>query len=81
MKKEFLNFYEENVKDVIKFNINEMIQKELGEKVTLEGVKNYYKDIESRQEMHKFIIGTIFKELYEKSKNKPQIFIFFDSID
>lgn len=35
MKKEFLNFYEENVKDVLKFNINEMIQKELGEKVTL----------------------------------------------
>lgn len=32
--------------------------------------------------MHKFIIGSIFKELYEKKENnKPQIFIFFDSID
>ena len=31
--------------------------------------------------MHKYIIGTIFKELYEKRKEKPQIFIFFDSID
>ena len=35
MKKQFLNFYEEHVKDVIKFNINEMVQKELGERVTL----------------------------------------------
>lgn len=31
--------------------------------------------------MHKFIIGTIFKELFDKKKDKPQIFIFFDSID
>jgi hypothetical protein len=30
MKKEFLTFYEEHIKDVIKFNINEMVQKELG---------------------------------------------------
>ena len=27
MKKEFLQFYEQNVEDVIKFNINEMVQK------------------------------------------------------
>lgn len=31
--------------------------------------------------MHKYIIGTIFKYLYEKIDKKPQIFIFFDSID
>jgi len=53
----------------------------LGEKITLEGVKNYYKVAESKTEMHKFIIGTIFKELYEAKEAKPQIFIFFDSID
>ena len=43
MKKEFLNLYEEYDKDVIKFNISEMVQKEVGEKVTLEGVRNYFK--------------------------------------
>lgn len=65
MKKEFITFYEEHAKDVIKFNINELVQKELGEKkITLEGVQNYYKVMESKQEMHKYIIGTIFKELY-----------------
>lgn len=33
--------------------------------------------------MHKYIITTIFKHLYEKLKDqaKPQVFIFFDSID
>jgi hypothetical protein len=31
--------------------------------------------------MHKYIIGTIFKHLYEKIDKKPQVFIFFDSID
>ena len=31
--------------------------------------------------MHKYIIGTIFSEIYEKRKENPQIFIFFDSID
>lgn len=65
---------------MIKFNINEMVQKELGERITLEGVKNYYKKLESKTDMHKFIIGTVFKELY-KGENKPQMFIFFDSID
>jgi len=50
-------------------------------KITLEGVKNYYKVAESKTEMHKFIIGTIFKELYEARKANPQILIFFDSID
>lgn len=82
MKKEFLNFYEEHIKDVIKFNINELVQKELGEKIiTLEGVKNYFKVLSDKAEMHKYIIGTIFKYLYEKIDKKPQIFIFFDSID
>jgi superfamily II DNA/RNA helicase len=85
MKKEFLSFYEEHAKDVIKFNISELVQKELGDKkITLEGVKNYYKIMDTKQEMHKYIIGTIFKELYEKKENKdtkPQMFIFFDSID
>lgn len=61
------------------------MQKELGDKkITLEGVKNYYKIMDTKQEMHKYIIGTIFKELYEKKENKdtkPQMFIFFDSID
>jgi superfamily II DNA/RNA helicase len=81
MKKEFTQFYEDHVKDVIKFNISEMVQKELGEKITLEGVKNYYKVMDSKAEMHKYIIGTIFSELFDKKKAKPQIFIFFDSID
>lgn len=82
MKKEFLSFYEEHAKDVIKFNISELVQKELGDKkITLEGVKNYYKIMDTKQEMHKYIIGTIFKELYEKKETKPQMFIFFDSID
>jgi superfamily II DNA/RNA helicase len=82
MKKEFLNFYEEHIKDVIKFNINELVQKELGEKIiTLEGVKNYYKVLGDKTDMHKYIIGTIFKHLYEKIDKKPQVFIFFDSID
>ena len=82
MKKEFTQFYEEHAKDVIKFNISEMVQKELGEKnITLEGVKNYYRVMENKTEMHKFIIGTIFSELYDKKKQNPQIFIFFDSID
>ena len=84
MKKEFLQFYEQNVEDVIKFNINEMVQKEKGEKgerVTLEGVKNYYKVMKDKTEMHKYIIATIFSEIYEKRKENPQIFIFFDSID
>lgn len=45
-----------------------MVQKELGERITLEGVRNYYKEVESKTEMHKYIIGTIFKELYEKRK-------------
>ena len=66
---------------MIKFNINEMVQKELGEKVTLEGVKNYYKIMKDKTEMHKYIIGIIFSEIYEKRKENPQIFIFFDSID
>jgi len=66
---------------VIKFNINEMVQKELGEKVTLEGVKNDYKIMKDKTEMHKYIIGIIFSEIYEKRKENPQIFIFFDSID
>lgn len=68
MKKEFIAYYEDICKDCIKFNINEMVQKELGEKiVTLEGVKNYYKIIEEKAEMHKYIIKTIFKHLYEKT--------------
>lgn len=67
MKKEFLNFYEEHIKDVIKFNINELVQKESGEKtITLEGVRNYFKVLKEKTEMHKYIIGTIFKHLYEK---------------
>ena len=81
MKKEFITFYEEHAKDVIKFNINEMIQKELGERITLEGVKNYYRVVADKPEMHKYIIGTIFKHLFEKVDKKPQVFIFFDSID
>lgn len=59
-----------------------MVQKELGEKIiTLEGVQNYFKVLKDKAEMHKYIIGTIFKFLYEKIDKKPQIFIFFDSID
>jgi late competence protein required for DNA uptake (superfamily II DNA/RNA helicase) len=47
----------------------------------LEGVKNYFKVVSDKAEMHKYIIGTIFKFLYQKIDKKPQIFIFFDSID
>lgn len=47
----------------------------------MEGVKNYYKIVNEKTEMHKYIIGTIFKHLYEKVEKKPQVFIFFDSID
>ena len=36
MKKEFLTFYEEHAKDVIKFNINDLVHSELGgAKITL----------------------------------------------
>lgn len=32
--------------------------------------------------MHKFVIKKIFKELYKDTKNtKPQVFVFFNSID
>jgi hypothetical protein len=31
--------------------------------------------------MHKYVIGTLFKHLYAKVDKKPQVFIFFDSID
>ncbi len=34
--------------------------------------------------MHKYIITTIFKHLYQKveeGSRRPQVFIFFDSID
>jgi hypothetical protein len=82
MKKEFLSFYEEHAKDVIKFNISELIHSELGgQRITLEGVKNYYKVVSDKAEMHKYVIGTIFKHLYEKVEKKPQVFIFFDSVD
>ena len=81
MKKEFLNFYEAHAKDVIKFNINEMVQKEVGERVTLEGVRNYYKVCQEKKDMHQFVIHHIFKSLYEKVDKKPQVFMFFDSID
>lgn len=67
---------------MIKFNINEIVQKELGEKIiTLEGVKNYFTVLKDKADMHKYVIGTIFKLLYEKIDKKPQLFIFFDSID
>ena len=59
-----------------------MLQKELGEKIfTLENIRHYYKVMEKKTEMYKFIISTIFSELYDKKKQNPQIFIFFDSID
>ena len=38
MKKEFLNFYESCCKEVLKFNISEIVQKEVGGRVTLQGV-------------------------------------------
>jgi superfamily II DNA/RNA helicase len=81
MKKEFMEFYEANAKDCMKFNINEMLQKELGERITLEGVKNYYHVATAKEDMHKFVISTLFKHLYEKVDKKPQVFIFFDSVD
>jgi len=31
--------------------------------------------------MHKFVISNLFKLLYEKAEKKPQVFMFFDSID
>ena len=31
--------------------------------------------------MHKYIIGVIFKEIYASKEGRPQVFIFFDSID
>ena len=31
--------------------------------------------------MHKFVISNLFKLLFEKVEKKPQIFMFFDSID
>ena len=37
--------------------------------------------MKDKTEMHKYIIGIIFSEIYEKRKENPQIFIFFDSID
>lgn len=67
---------------MIKFNINDLVHSELkGAKITLEGVKNYYKVLTDKAEMHKYVIGTIFKHLYQKVDKKPQVFIFFDSID
>ena len=68
---------------MIKLNINEIVQGEHkgGEKITLEGVKNYYKVATDKSDMHKYVIGTIFKHLYEKVEKKPQVFVFFDSID
>ena len=31
--------------------------------------------------MHQFVIVNIFKSLYQNVEKKPQVFIFFDSID
>jgi len=44
-------------------------------------VKNYYQICPTKEEMHKFVISNLFKLLYEKAEKKPQVFMFFDSID
>lgn len=31
--------------------------------------------------MYKYVINVVFKHLYEKVEKKPQVFIFFNSID
>ena len=70
MKKEFLSFYNNIVKDFIKLNIDEkmMEEEDQKDKVTLEGVRNYYQIMElennSKTEIYNYIIKVIFKNLY-----------------
>ena len=47
----------------------------------MEGIKNYYYVLPSKEDMHKYVIGTVFKHLYAKVYKQPHVLIFFDSID
>ena len=81
MDKYFLNFYKENSGE---FETNKQTSHgEDHKKITLTGVNNYYSVVEGGQaEIHKYVIKKIFKELYSDStKLKPQVFVFFNSID
>ena len=47
----------------------------------MQGVNNYYVECEGTVEMHKYVIKKIFRELYLDVPIKPQVFVFFNSID
>jgi superfamily II DNA/RNA helicase len=86
MEKSFLKFYESCDPDYIPLNITQELEKETGQKVTLEGVKNYRHAIKceegSKKELYNFILKDVFKQLYTKNdEKKPQVFIFFNSVD
>lgn len=83
MKGHFMKFYKDVCPNHIALNATDIVEKEVGKKVTLEGVSNYHKVFsEGKAAIHKFILNEIFKELYSNpDKKKPQAFIFFNSVD
>ena len=84
MEKKFLEFYRSIDEDFITLNLNQKLKEELGQNITIEGVKNYYKSIkheDSKAEIYDYILKNLFKELFgDSNKMKPQIFMFFNSI-
>ncbi len=81
MDKKFIDFYKENSGD---FETNKNTSHgEDNKRITLTGVNNYYAVVEGgEEELHKYVIKKIFKELYSSTdKLKPQVFVFFNSID
>ncbi len=81
MDKKFLSFYEENAGP---YETNKQTSHgEDHKRITLTGVNNYYVIIEGGEaELHKYVIKQIFKALYsDTTKLKPQVFVFFNSID
>ena len=86
MEKKFLDFYNTMDPDFQTLNINQQLKEEhSGQNITIEGLKNFYKEIkheDSKAEIYDYIIKTLFKELFSDStKMKPQLFMFFNSVN
>ncbi len=81
MDKQFINFYKDNAGDY-ETNNTQVANQETKERVSLQGVNNYYVEVAAGPEMYKYVIKKVFSELYcNTDKAKPQVFIFFNSID
>jgi superfamily II DNA/RNA helicase len=90
MERHFMEFYKDISPSYIELNINADLEKETGQKITLEGVKNFYHVVEpekggdkdAKTEIFDYILNVVLKELYDNNvASKPQIFVFFNSID